>query len=132
MKSPKFVATPAIPEKPPEVFYQTITLHEHGEPVGTASWHTIGDGVVQILHIEVHGDHGRKNLGTLLLNELYEQIKAFHKARKTPPRRLYITVQQAGHLKCRAFLTRHGYHHTATLKHLFSGQDAMVYQRGFD
>jgi hypothetical protein len=56
----------------------------------------------------------------------------FAQAQKLRLRRLWVSVEQKTQVIARAFLTQHGFHHTATMKELLADQDALIYVRTFD
>jgi GNAT superfamily N-acetyltransferase len=128
---------PPIPPKPSAAdgFFQTVRLTDAGRTIGTARWNVragSGDGVVQLLDLTVAPPHGRQGYGRRLMQAVYDQVAAYHRARRIKPRRLWIAVDQKAHINGRAFLTGQGFHHTATITELLKDQDALVYTRSFD
>ena len=61
-----------------------------------------------------------------------EQAASYGNARGVPTRRLWVSVEQKTQVNARAFLTRHGFHHVATIHELLAKQDALVYLRSLD
>lgn len=115
-------------------FGQQIELILNGQLVGTARWHApdTADGVFQISDIHIAPEHQRQGHGSALLKKCYAEAAEVFVALNIKPRRVWILIEQKRHVIARAFLTRHGYQHVATLPAAFRGQDGMVYQRSFD
>ncbi len=115
-------------------FVQRVELHENDRVIATAQWHAPAgnDGVVQLLDLSVEPSHRRQGLAGLILTAATKQIVALGKLRKTPVRRIWINVEQKTQIQARAFLTKHSYHHVATVKELLKQQDALVYMRSLD
>ena len=114
------------------------TLHLLGPdgttPLAWARWAASQSphGVAQLLQIETVADERRKNYATVLLREVYRQVDAYFRARGQRPRRLWLVLEQKSQVVARAFVTRHGFHHTSTINNLLKHEDAMVYSRSFD
>lgn len=117
-------------------FVQTIQLCSAGGAVlATAVWICPAgapDGVVQLLHLYVDPAHRRQGLGQRLLDVCIQQARAYHRLRGVSFRRLWALVEQKSQVIARAFLTQHGFHHTATVQNLHKKQDGLIYTRTFD
>jgi GNAT superfamily N-acetyltransferase len=115
-------------------FLQEIRLTDAGETIGRAIWHAPEgrDGVAQLIELRIEPAVRRRNLGTQLMQAVYQQITAWHKLRRVPLRRLWVSIEQKAQVNARAFLTRHGFHHVSTTENLFKDQDALIYARSFD
>lgn len=116
-------------------FLQTVRLVDDGEPIGAARWHAPpgdSDGVVQILEFRVDPSRGRRGNGKRLLAAVIEQCVAYHKLRKRPFRRLWLTLHHKQHVIARAFFLSQGFTHTATIKEIAADGDLLVYVRTFD
>jgi ribosomal protein S18 acetylase RimI-like enzyme len=117
-------------------FVQTIQLRAAGgEPVASVVWiapEGAADGVVQLLHLQVHPDYRRQGLGLRLLDAAIQQARAYYRQRGISFRRLWALVEQKSQVIARAFLTQHGFHHTATVQNVYKKQDALIYTRTFN
>lgn len=105
-------------------------------PLGRLTWHaTCDQGTAQLLELHVEPSRRRGGCGTRLVRAMLEQIARLN-ARKIPGSRpirvVWTVVAQKHHLSTRAFLTRMGFHHVATSKHLYLDDDAMVYAKALD
>jgi ribosomal protein S18 acetylase RimI-like enzyme len=131
---PEFDYVPSITQPPQQPLLQRVDLREGGTIVATAHWHVpIGkEGVVQLLDLTVVPEHRRKGHGSTLLMALQEQAVQYGRISGIPTRRIWVSVEQKTQINARAFLTRHGFHHVATIKELLAEQDALVYLRSFD
>lgn len=129
--SPPIPASPAVP---PPGFVQDIKLVEGKTTVALLRWTGEGGpmGTGQILGIDVAPTIRRAGNGTLMLREAYKQIDRYYRARGHKPRRVWLVLEQKTHVVPRAFFTKHGFHHTSTIDHLYKKQDAMIYSRSFD
>ena len=125
---------PSLARDEGEGFLQTIQLRDRSEILATARWHApMGQqGVVQLIELVVSPSHCRRGHGSTLLREVIQQATALHKLKKLRLRRLWVSVEQKTQVIARAFLTQHGFHHTATIKELLADQDALIYVRTFD
>jgi ribosomal protein S18 acetylase RimI-like enzyme len=125
---------PPIAPSANEPFIQRIELREGDRTIGTARWYTAGgaEGVAQLLDLIVVPEHRRKGHGSTLLIAFKEQAAAYGRATGVVTRRLWVSVEQKTQVKARAFLTRHGFHHVATLHELLAHQDALVYLLALD
>jgi ribosomal protein S18 acetylase RimI-like enzyme len=125
---------PPVPPSPPQPFLQRIDLREGATVIATANWHApIGrEGVAQLLDLTVVPEHRRRGRGSALLTLFIEQASLYGRSIGVPTRRLWISVEQKTQVNARAFLTRHGFHHVATIKELLAEQDALVYLRSLD
>lgn len=97
-------------------------------------WHATPDqGTAQMLQLEVVPELRRAGRGTRLVREMLNQVARLNARRRNRPIRVVWTlVAQKGQLPARAFLTRMGFHHVATSKHLYLQDDAMIYARSMD
>jgi ribosomal protein S18 acetylase RimI-like enzyme len=131
---PDFEYLPPINGAPTQPFLQQLILREEGRVIGTARWYVpVGkDGVVQILDLAIQPEHRRKGNGSALLLAIKQQAVSYGQASAHPTRRLWISIEQKTQINARAFLTRHGFHHVATLKELLDDQDALVYLLALD
>ncbi|MBV8780752.1 MAG: GNAT family N-acetyltransferase [Phycisphaerae bacterium] len=131
---PDFVYDPPVPTKVIQPFVQRVDLRERGKIIATARWHftASNDGVAQVLDLTVLPDHQRRGNGSTLLNAVIAQAVAFGKTGGIPIRRIWIAVEQKTQVKARAFLTRNGFHHVATISELLAHQDSLVYMRSLD
>jgi ribosomal protein S18 acetylase RimI-like enzyme len=125
---------PILDKQAAQPFIQRIDLREGSTTIATARWHApMGrEGVAQLLDLNVIPEHRRKGHGSRLLTLFIEQAAAYGSAIGTPTRRLWVSVEQKTQVNARAFLTRHGFHHVATIKELLAAQDALVYLRSLD
>ncbi len=117
---------------PADGFYQTVRLADGVLQLGVARWHAGGDGVIQLLDLAVNPDHRRRGVGSSILREVVQQAAAFHELRKSKFRRVWMSVEQKSQVNGRAFLTKHGFHHTATINELLHKQDALIYVKAMD
>ena len=115
-------------------FVQRIELHDGRRLVGRAVWHlwTGGEGVVQIIELTVEADARRQGHAGALLNEAIAQARALCKLRGCALRRVWVPLGHKSQVVARAFLTKHGFHHTSTIPDLFRDEDLLVYIRSFD
>jgi ribosomal protein S18 acetylase RimI-like enzyme len=109
-------------------------LREGPAIIATAHWHSAGglEGVAQLLDLTVLPEHRRKGHGSTLITAFIEQAAAYGPASGIPTRRLWVSVEQKTQVNARAFLTRHGFHHVATIRELLAQQDALVYLLALD
>jgi ribosomal protein S18 acetylase RimI-like enzyme len=131
---PDLIFTPSLDSLPALPMSQRIDLREAGAVVATAHWHApaSSEGAIQILDLTVVPEHRRKGHGSTLILALRAQAIQLGKLTGVPTRRIWISVEQQTQVKARAFLTRHGYHHVATIKELLREQDALVYLLAMD
>lgn len=115
-------------------FVQRIELHDDQRRLGRALWHlpSRDDAVVQIIELQIEPTHQRIGHGSRLLNEVLRQAVLLARTRGTPLRRAWVMVEQKSQLRARAFLTRHGFHHTSTASNLLRKQDLLLYSKSFD
>jgi ribosomal protein S18 acetylase RimI-like enzyme len=115
-------------------FTQRVELLDGKRFVGGALWHLPAgnEGVVQLVELVVHPDLRRHGHAGALLNEVIAQAKALCRARRQPLRRVWVGVEHKTQVIARSFLTKHGFHHTATIADLLRDQDLLVYVRSFD
>ena len=126
------IESPAAGAKPP--FTQQITLELNGKTIGRARWFApdSSDGVMQILDLSIDPLHQRQGHGSALLKQVYDQALAFFRAADLKPRRVWVTIEQKRQVIGRAFFSRHGYHHVATIDNVYIKQSGLIYQRSFD
>ena len=135
---PNFRHEPELPSSGSAIerdgFSQTIQLRDGDKTLATALWYAPAgqQGVVQLIELTVDPSHCRHGLGSSLLREVIQQAISLHNLRKRRLRRIWVSVGQKTQVIARAFLTQHGFHHTATIKELLDHQDALVYVRTFD
>ena len=131
----RFVHTPpGPPPKPVATFLQRIELRDARQLVGEAVWHlnSMDEGVVQLVELTVDAALRRKGHAGALLNEVIGQARAVCKLRRVPLRRIWVPLEQKSQVVARSFLTKHGFHHTASVTDLLRDQDLLVYVRSFD
>ena len=132
---PDFSYDPPLPNGPTPGFVQTVRLMSAGKPIGYARWHVPGDasaGVVQLLELTVACERRRNHHGQQLWEAMLDQVRRYFKSRQVRPRRMWIALEQKEQVVGRAFLTRVGFHHVATIPSLLKEQDAMVYLLSLD
>ena len=132
---PDFAHQPLVPAvASPGGFVQQITLNEGRLPVGRIVWFLPAhdDGVMQILELQVDPAHRRQGHASRLLDEAIAQARLLCKRRGIHLRRTWVAVEQKSQIIARAFLTRHGYHHTSTAANLLKNQDVLVYQKAWE
>ena len=102
--------------------------------VARATWSNTLDaeGHVMVLHIEVSPRHRREGLGLAIFRELKQAAAADLARDGHRLRRITCEVRQKAHVVARAFLTRLGFHHVTTVKHVFRDEDLLVYLLGCD
>jgi ribosomal protein S18 acetylase RimI-like enzyme len=88
--------------------------------------------IAQILDLGVIESHRRCGFGGQLFREMWSQIARYFQLSHVKPRRVWVAVEQKSQVIARAFLTRHGFHHVATIENLLIKQDAMIYLKSFD
>jgi ribosomal protein S18 acetylase RimI-like enzyme len=125
---------PPLARPLPQPCLQRIELREADFTIATARWHVpLGkEGVAQLLDLAVVPEHRRKGHGSTLMKALIAEAAAYGAASGTPMRRIWVSVEQKTQINARAFLTRHGFHHVATIKELLASQDALVYLLSLD
>ena len=133
----QFIHTPPLPraiDARSNSFLQRIDLRDARHPIGHAVWHLIDldEGVVQLVELTIDPKLRRRGHAGALLNESIAQAKAMCKLRRVPLRRLWVALGQKSQVHARAFLTRHGFHHTSSVTDLLRDQDLLVYVRSFD
>ena len=133
----QFTHTPPVPrasDAKSTAFLQRIELRDGRLTIGHAVWHLIdlNDGVVQLVELTVDPKLQRRGHASVLLNESIAQARAACRLRRVPLRRLWVALEQKSQVVARAFLTRHGFHHTASVADLLRDQDLLVYVRSFD
>ena len=112
-----------------------VTSTEHGRRlVGHAAWYAPATdvGVVQLVDLSIADADRRQGHASALLGEVIAQSRALCRQRGVPFRRLWVAVEQKSQVLARAFLTRHGFHHTATIPELMKKQDLLVYVKSLD
>lgn len=131
----RFTYSPPVDLPPTEGgFVQCVELRDDRSLVGRALWHLPchADGVVQIIELSVDPAQQRQGHGGRLLNEVLHQARRLASSRGTVVRRVWLMVEQKSQLRARAFLTRHGFHHTSTASNLLRDQDLLLYSKSFD
>jgi hypothetical protein len=115
-------------------FVQTIRARDRGQDVGVARWHVRhpAEGIVQILELSVVRPAGRQGIGGRLIETIFAQSQRYFVGHKTRLRRVWIIVDQKTQVIGRSFLTRHAFHHVASVDELLPKQSAMIYMRSFD
>jgi len=135
--SSQFIHTPPLPRAPDArsaSFLQHIELRESRQSIGHAVWHLIDfdEGVVQLVELTVDPKLQRRGHASALLSESIAQARAACKLKRVPLRRLWVALEQKSQVVARAFLTKHGFHHTASVTDLLRDQDLLVFVRSFD
>jgi len=111
----------------------TVQLFVDGDrPVGRATWVVTdaGEGLVQIVTIDVDPADQRRGHGRRLLQSLYAGARAELGTR--PLRRVWIAVGNKVHVVARAFVTGEGYHHVGSNGGIYRDQDLLIYVKSFD
>ena len=113
---------------------QRLTLTLDGKVIAHARWFAPAsdDGVFQLLELFVDPLHQRQGHGSRLLRQTYEHATGTLKSLGIKPRRIWVAVEQKRHVIARAFFSKHGFQHVATMQKLYIDQDAMIYSRSFD
>jgi GNAT superfamily N-acetyltransferase len=108
-----------------------LELLEAGRPVAYIQTHLTAPpfASLQILHIEVVPERRRSGLGSQLLTAAIADAATL--LGKTKLRRVHTATAHKSHLHFRAFLTRHGFHHTATTTGLLKDEDLLVYIKSY-
>jgi GNAT superfamily N-acetyltransferase len=128
---------PALPTAGSECdrpFLQRIALLHGNDLLAHAAWHTTGHGgVAQLVDLFVAPEHRRQGHASRLLNAVVEQARLFFRSRAAQTlRRVWVAVEQKDQVIARSFLTRHGFHHIATIPDVSRNQDLLVYVKSFD
>lgn len=119
----------------PDGFFQTIRAVHNDKTIGIARWHARpgeGDGVAQLLDLNVTPERMRQGIGDQLFQSVLKQAALYYKRRKSRLRRIWVMVDQTTQMNARAFLNDHGFHHVASMKNLLSDQDALIYSLAVD
>lgn len=113
---------------------QRLTLSLDGNIIASSRWHAgaSDDGVFQITDLFVDPLHQRQGHGSRLLRQTYDHATGRLKSLGIQPRRVWVCLEQKRHVIARAFFSKHGFQHVATMQKLYIGQDAMMYSRSFD
>jgi len=133
MSDPTFA--PPTPSKPTgRSFLQTLTLGTSSDPLAVATWYTTGhpDGVFQIVDFWVAPPGRRRGVGSQLLKAVVVRVNEYAASQKIRPRRLWTAVEQKDQIVSRAFLTTHGFHHTASHGELYKNQELLLYSKAMD
>ncbi len=133
-------ALPALPavrlpiDRFPGGFSQELRLAHDGTTLACAHWHCpdIGQGVVQLISLEVIPTHRRQGLGKAMLRHVMEQSRKLHSLHRRPLRRLWANIRQKDEIIARALLTGFGFHHVASVQELFDNQEGLIYTLSFD
>jgi GNAT superfamily N-acetyltransferase len=131
----RFVHAPAPPAKPVATLLQRIELRNaQGQLIGAAVWHlnSVDEGVVQLVDLAIDPKLRRQGHAGALLNETIAQARSVCRMKRVPLRRVWVALEQKTQVLARAFLTRHGFHHTSSVTDLLREQDLLVYVRSFD
>lgn len=106
-----------------------VTLFVDGRAVGRCGWHLLSekDGAVHVLWFEVAAEVGRRGHGTALFKEMVKRANEHLASRGGRLRRVTCALEQKAQVVARAFATRCGFHHTATVGNVLRDQDLMVY-----
>jgi len=113
---------------------QKLTLTLDGKTIAHARWHAPAsdDGVFQILDLFVDPLYQRQGHGSRLLRSVYDHATETFRKLGIRPRRVWVSIEQKRHVIARAFFSKHGYQHVATIAKQYVNQDAMIYERSFD
>lgn len=118
---------------PPGPFMQALHLSEGAEPVGAARWHcpSVHQGIIQILELGVNPAYRRRGHAGRLVKEVFAQARAHHRNSGARLRRAWLVVEQKEQVIARAFLSKHGFHHVATMKDMLADGDLLIYTLAF-
>lgn len=134
----RFNYSPMVEQEAPDPrdrgFFQRIELLDERSLVGQALWHLPlhADGVLQIIELTIVPSQRRHGHGRRLLDEVLLQARRLAASRGIRLRRAWLMIEQKSQLPARAFLTRHGFHHTSTASNLLLDQDLLLYSKSFD
>jgi GNAT superfamily N-acetyltransferase len=132
----ELVARPPVPSTPVLWgFVQTVALTKGAKTIGVARWHASGsaaEGVVQLLDLYVELPYQRQGNGARLFKEVVAQASRYFKTNRSRLRRVWAAVEHEQHVKARAFLTAHGFHHITSTNNLYRTQEQLLYTRAFD
>ena len=131
----RFVHVLAPPAKPVATLLQRIELRDaQGQLIGAAAWHLncVDEGVVQLVELTIDPKLRRQGHAGALLNETIAQARSVCRMKRVPLRRVWVALEQKTQVLARAFLTKHGFHHTSSVTDLLRDQDLLVYVRSFD
>jgi hypothetical protein len=67
-----------------------------------------------------------------LFKEVIAQATSYFKVNRCKLRRVWAAVEHEQHVKARAFLTAHGFHHITSMTNLYRTQEQLLYTRSFD
>lgn len=131
---PELTFHPPLPAHPSGAFHQQIRLNDGPRLLGTATWHApdSAHGVVQVLDLTVLPPHARQGHGGRLLGAVIQQAKQICQARGVKLRRVWFGIEQKSQVVARAFLTKHGFHHVATIGNLLKDEDELIYVKAYD
>lgn len=118
-----------------EPFFQTLRLTLGEQEIGRCRWHigtAADEGVVQLVELFIQPPYRRQGYGGRLMREMFAQAGQCFAAHGSSLRRVWLAVEQKGHITARAFLTSHGYHHAATVPDMLKDQDHLVYTKPFN
>jgi ribosomal protein S18 acetylase RimI-like enzyme len=129
-----FESTPPITIKTTGTFVQTIQLKDGDHQLGRAIW-TAADpsqGVIQILELWVDPKARRAGHATQLYHQLIANAREFHKLRKEPLRRVWISMAHKSQVIGRSFLTGQGFHNISTTGGVLQDEDQLIYVKSLD
>jgi GNAT superfamily N-acetyltransferase len=109
-----------------------VTLSDDDRPLGRARYLVTdaGEGLIQLLSIDVEPDVQRRGYGRRLLHGVYEAARA--QLGTTPLRRVWVSAGNKVHVVARAFFTGEGYHHVGSNGGIYRDQDLLIYVKSFD
>ena len=117
----------------PGSFLQALHLSDGAQTIGSARWHcpSVHQGIAQILELSVSPAHRRQGHAGRLLKELFAQARAHHRNSGARLRHVWVLVEQKEQVIARSFLTKHGFHHVATIRDMLTDGDLLVYTLAF-
>jgi GNAT superfamily N-acetyltransferase len=125
---------PAHLNKTTGTFVQTIRLMDGDHQLGRAIW-TANDpsqGVIQILELWVDPKARRAGNARRLYDRLIANAREYHKLRKEPLRRVWISMAHKSQVIGRSFLTGKGFHHISTTGGVLQEEDQLIYVKSLD
>jgi GNAT superfamily N-acetyltransferase len=131
-RSPEISSAPT--DRP---FVQLIELapDRRSPPMARALWCTCGEPTTaQIIEIFVDPAHRLRGLGGRLIDAIVAEVRSLN-ASRAPTQRIrviWLVAAHRSHITLRGFLTRHGFHHAGSSRHLYLGEDAMIYSKALD
>lgn len=131
---PWFESTPAISSQTIGTFVQTIRLMDGDNQMGRGVW-TANDpsqGVIQILELWVDPKARRTGHARQLYDHVIANAREYHKLRKQPLRRVWISMAHKSQVIGRSFLTGQGFHHISTTGGVLQDEDQLIYVKSLD